>query len=60
MFIKGRAEVGINKKLIENEYLLTKLEKEEHKMPESQSDDDSDSSVVESDDSDDDLYMTSI
>ena len=60
LFIKGRAEVEINKKLIENDYLLTKLEKEEHKMPESQSDDDSDSSVVESDDSDDDLYMTSI
>ena len=32
---------------------LTKLAKEEHKMPESQSDDESDSSVVESDDSDD-------
>ena len=32
---------------------MTKLAKEEHKMPESQSDDESDSSVVESDDSDD-------
>ena len=50
--IKGLAEVGINKTLIENEYLLTKLAKEEHKMPESQSDDESDSSGVESDNSD--------
>ena len=53
LFIKGLAEIGINKTLIENEYLLTKLAKEEHKMPESQSDDESDFSVVESDDSDD-------
>ena len=53
LFIKGLEEIGINKTLIENEYLLTKLAKEEHKMPESQSDDESDSSVVESDDSDD-------
>ena len=53
LFIKGLAEIGINKTLIENEYLLTKLATEEHKMPESQSDDESDSSVVESDDSDD-------
>ena len=53
LFIKGLAEVGINKTLIENEYLLTKLAKEEHEMPESQSDDESDSSVVESDNSDD-------
>ena len=28
LFIKGLAEVGINKTLIENEYLLTKLAKE--------------------------------
>ena len=34
LFIKGLAEIGINKMLIENEYLLTKLAKEEHKMPE--------------------------
>ena len=53
LFNKGLAEIGINKTLIENEYLLTKLAKEEHKMPESQSDDESDSSVVEPDDSDD-------
>ena len=53
LFIKGLAEIWINKMLIENEYLLTKLAKEKHKMPESQSDDESDSSVVESDDSDD-------
>ena len=53
LFIKGLAEIGINITSIENEYLLTKLAKEEHKMPESQSDDESDSSVVESDDSDD-------
>ena len=53
LFIKGLAEIGINKTLIENEYLFTKLAKEEHKMPESQSDDGSDSSVAESDDSDD-------
>ena len=52
MFIKGLAEIGINKTLIENVYLLTKLTKEEHKMPESQSDE-SDSGVVESDDSGD-------
>ena len=39
LFIKSLAEIGINKTLIENEYLLTKLAKEEHKMPESQSDD---------------------
>ena len=53
LFIKGLGEIWINKMLIENEYLLTKLAKEKHKMPESQSDDESDSSVVESDDSDD-------
>ena len=53
LFIKGLAEVGINKTLIENEYLLTKLAKEEHKIPESQSDDESDSSGAESDNSDD-------
>ena len=53
LFIKGLAEIGINKTLIENEYLLTKLARKEHKIPESQSDDESDSSVVESDDSDD-------
>ena len=41
LFIKGLAEIGINKTSIENEYLLTKLAKEEHKMPESQSDDES-------------------
>ena len=35
LFIKDLAEVGINKTLIENEYLLTKLAKEEHKIPES-------------------------
>ena len=35
LFIKGLAEVRINKTLIENEYLLRKLAKEEHKMPES-------------------------
>ena len=52
LFIKGLEEVGINKTLIENEYLLTKLAKEEHKMPESQSDDERDSSVVESDSDD--------
>ena len=50
LFVKGLAGVGINKTLIENEYLLTK---EEHEMPESQSDDESNSSVVESDNSDD-------
>ena len=53
LYIKGLVEVGINKTLIENEYLLTKLAKEEHKTPESQSDDQSDSSGVESDNSDD-------
>ena len=51
--LKGLAEVGINKTLIENQYLLTKLAKEEHKMPESQSEDESNSSGVESDNSDD-------
>ena len=53
MFTKGLAEIGINKTLIENEYLLTKLANEEHKMPKSQSDNESDSSGVESDNSDD-------
>ena len=52
LFIKGLAEVGINKTLIENEYLLTKLAKEEHKISESQSDDESHSSGAESDNSD--------
>ena len=53
LFIKGLAEIEINKTLMGNEYLLTKLAKEEHKMPESQSDDESDSSVLECDNSDD-------
>ena len=36
LFTKGQAEVGINKTLMKHEYLLAKLGKEEHKMPESQ------------------------
>ena len=53
MFIKGLAEIEINKTLIKNDYLFAEIAKEEHKMPESQSDDESDCSVVESDNSDD-------
>ena len=53
MFIKNLEVFGINKTFIENKYLLAKVAKEEHRMPESQSDDESDSGGVESDRSDD-------
>ncbi|CAB4033576.1 Hypothetical predicted protein, partial [Paramuricea clavata] len=38
LFTKGLVEVGVNKDLIKNEYLLTKMAKEEHEMPQSESD----------------------
>jgi hypothetical protein len=39
LFTKGQVEAGVNKDLIKNEYLLSKMAKEEYEMPQS---DDSD------------------
>jgi hypothetical protein len=38
LFTKGLVEVGTNKDLIENEYLLSKMAKKEYEMPKSESD----------------------
>jgi hypothetical protein len=46
LFTKGLVEAGINKDLIKNEYLLSKMEKEEYEMPQYES--------VESESGDDD------
>jgi hypothetical protein len=43
LFTKGLVEAGVNKDLIKNEYLLSKMAKEEHKMPQSESDVESES-----------------
>jgi hypothetical protein len=47
LFTKGLVEVGINKDLIENEYLLSKMAKEEYEMPQSESDVESESGEVD-------------
>jgi hypothetical protein len=46
LFTKCLVEVGINKDLIENECLLSKMAKEEYQMPQSESDVESESSEV--------------
>ena len=43
LFTKGLVEAGINKDLIKNEYLLSKMAKEEYEMPQSDSDIESES-----------------
>ena len=43
----GIVEAGINKDLIENEYLLSKMAKEEYEMPQSESDVESESGEVD-------------
>ena len=43
LFTKGLVEAGINKDLIKNEYLLSKMAKEEYEMPQSESDVESES-----------------
>ena len=47
LFTKGLVEAGINKYLIENEYLLSKMAKEEYEMPQSESDVESESGEVD-------------
>jgi hypothetical protein len=47
LFTKGPVEVGINEGLIENEYLLSKMAKEEYEMPQSESDVESESGEVD-------------
>jgi hypothetical protein len=42
-FTKGLVEAGVNKYLIKNEYLLSKMAKEEYEMPQSESDVESES-----------------
>jgi hypothetical protein len=46
LFTKGLVEAGINKDLIENEYFLSKMAKEEYEMPQSESDVESESGEV--------------
>jgi hypothetical protein len=43
LFTKGLVEAGVNKDLIKNEYLLSKMAKEEYEMPQSDSDVESES-----------------
>jgi hypothetical protein len=47
LFTKGLVEVGINKDLIKNEYILSKMAKEEYEMPQSESDVESESGEVD-------------
>jgi hypothetical protein len=43
LFTKGLVEAGVNKDLIKNEYLLSKIAKEEYEIPQSESDVESES-----------------